>query len=247
VKLTLRLLLVAVVLGFLSGCSSKVADLPVFDRYHMTTLKFSTSSDIIGIIREGETEVLSQSESVVASWDQDEGKGTLWFNMVAFDEEEFTAVRKYAFFVDERQHSWWRPGIFVDATMLRFDGEYVFDAETLEEPYANDNVKKIAILRAALNKFSSDAMQLSGDSQILRASAMMIKQSVNTVLTKLDGSPGIAVRLDELSGLGFDHMLLNKSRIRMLIEGDVVKIKVKCGNPWFKWEPFEEHPDVINM
>lgn len=213
----------------------------------MTTLKFSTSSDIIGIIREGETEILSQSESVVASWDQDEDKGTFWFNMVAFDEDELTAVRKYAFFVDERLPSFWRPGIFVDATMLRFDGEYVFDTETLEEPYANDNVRKMAILRAALNKFSADAAQLTDDSQVLRASAMMVKQSVNAVLTKLDSSPGLAVRLDEMGGLAFDHMLLNKSRIRMLIEGDVVKVKVKCGNPWFKWEPFEEHPDVINM
>ncbi len=246
-KSKLLLLLLASAVGFLSGCSSRVSEEPIFDRYYLTTLKFSLSSDILDIIREGETEILSQNESVVASWGEDAAQGAFWFNMVVFDEEELTAVRKYAFFVDERLPSAWRPGIFVEPSKLRFDGEYVFDAETLEEPYANDNVKKIAILRAALGKYADDAGQLATDSQVLNVSTMMVKRAINTVLTKLDASPGLAVRLDEVGGLAFDHMLLDKSRIRMLIEGDIVKIKVKCGNSWFMWKDFAEHPDVINM
>jgi len=247
VKSRLLLLFLAVAMGFLSGCGSRVSERPFFDRYYMTMLKFSQSSDILDVIREDETEILSQNESVVASWGEDTLFGTSWFNMVAFDEEALTAARKYAFFVDERVSSWWRPEIFLDATKMRFDAEYVFDAETLDEPYANDNVKKMAILRAALGKFSDDLGQLADDSQILRMSAMMVKQSINSVLVTLDASPGLAVRLDEPGGFAFDHMILNKSRIRMLIEGDIVKVKVKCGNPWFKYKKFENHPDVINM
>ena len=241
------LLVAAVVVIFLSGCKSGITEQPIFDRYYMTMLKFSRSSDILGVIREGETEILSQSESVVASWDEDEKKGTFWFNMVAFDEENLLAVRKYAFFVDERLQKIIIPQIFEGATVLRFDGEYVLDAETLDEPYANDNVKKIAILRAVLGEFSDDIGQLTTESSVLNASAMMIKQAVNTVLTKLDASPGLAVRLNEPGGLAFDHMTLNKSRIRMLIEGDVVKLKVKCGKPWFKLREFADQPDVMNM
>jgi hypothetical protein len=130
---------------------------------------------------------------------------------------------------------------------MRFDAEYVFDAEILDEPYANDNVRKIAVLRAALGRFSDDLGQLAADSQILKMSAMMVKQAINSVLVTLDASPGLAIRLNEPGGLAFDHMILDKSRIRMLIEGDVVKVKVKCGNPWFKYEKFKDHPDVINM
>ena len=247
-KLKLRLLLVAVAaVAFLSGCGSRVAEEPIFDRYYMTTLKFSHSSDILAVIREGETEILSQNESVIASWGEDIKEGASWFNMIAFDEEDMTAVRKYAFFIDERLQKILMPQIFERTSKLRFDGEYVFDAETLEEPYANDNVRRIAILREAIAKFSDDAVLLTSDSQMMNSSAMMIKQAFNTILTKLAASPGYAVRLDEAGGLAFDHIILDKSRIRMLIEGDVVKVKIKCGNSWFTWKDFAEHPDVMNM
>ena len=50
----------------------------------------------------------------------------------------------------------------------------------------------------------------------------------------------------------FDHMMLGESYMRMLIEGDIVKVKIKAGKVWFKdyWikdRPFEEHPDVKHM
>ena len=43
------------------------------------------------------------------------------------------------------------------------------------------------------------------------------------------------------------HPTLGESYIRMLIEADVVKIKIKCGKAWFSKEPFEEQADVIYM
>jgi hypothetical protein len=42
-------------------------------------------------------------------------------------------------------------------------------------------------------------------------------------------------------------MTLGESRIRMLIRGDVVILKIKSGKAWFTTTPFEKHPDVINM
>ena len=34
---------------------------------------------------------------------------------------------------------------------------------------------------------------------------------------------------------------------RELVEGDIVKIKIKCSKAWFSKEPFEEQDDVLYM
>ena len=76
---------------------------------------------------------------------------------------------------------------------------------------------------------------------------MLVKQTVNTVLTQLDQSPALAVKLPGLAGLGFDHISLGEGRIRMLIKDNIVKVKVKIGKDWLNNPKFEKHPDVINM
>ena len=241
------LLLVAV--AFFSGCSIPIArEGSVFNRYYVTMLKFSSSSDILSALHEDEKEILSQSESVIASWGEKEDGKQIWFNVVSFDEEELTAIRKYAFLVDEKTASGWiiLPN-YGPSTRLRFDAEAVIDAEVLDEPYPNENAMKIAILRGLAADFADDIGQLSAEGRTLSSSAMMIKQAVNAVLTKLDTSPALAVRLAEPAGLSFDHMTIGKSKVRMLIEDDIVKLKIKCGKDWFLFKKFEEHPDVINM
>jgi hypothetical protein len=241
------LLLIAV--AFFSGCAIPVErEESVFNRYYVTMLKFTSSSDILGMIHEGEEEILSQSESVVASWGEKEDGKQFWFNIVSFDEEELKAIRKYAFLVDEKTASgWFVLPKYGPSTRLRFDAQAVVDAEVLDEPYPNDNFKKIAILRDLAAGFSDDIGQLTAEGRTLRSSSMMIKQAVNAVLTKLDISPALAIRLAEPAGLSFDHMTIGKSKVRMLIEDDIVKLKIKCGKDWFLFKKFEEHLDVINM
>jgi len=241
------LLLVAV--AFFSGCAVPIArEGSVFDRYYVTMLKFTSSSDILGMIHEDEEEILSQSESVVASWGEKEDGKQFWFNIVSFDEEDLTAIRKYAFLVDEKTAGgWFVLPKYGPSTRLRFDAEAVIAVEVLDEPYPNDNFKKIAILRELASGFGDDIGQLTAEGRTLRSSSMMIKQAVNAILTKLDESPALAIRLAEPAGLSFDHMTIGKSRVRMLIEDDIVKLKIKCGKDWFLFEKFEEHLDVINM
>jgi len=240
-------LLVAV--AFFSGCAIPIAgQKSVFDRYYVTILKFSSSSDILGVIHEGEKEILSQSESVIASWGEKENGRQLWFNVVSFDEEELTAIRKYAFMVDEKKaDSWIVLPKYGPSTRLRFDAEAVIGADILDEPYPNENSMKIAILRDLASNFANDIGQLTAEGRALSSCSMMIKQAVNAVLTKLDTSPGLAIRLAEPGGLSFDHMTIGKSRVRMLIEDDIVKLKIKCGKDWFLLKKFENHPDVMNM
>ena len=229
----------------LSGCIDSLGSYePIYDRYYSTTLKLSTSSEVLVMFQEPETELLSQSESVVAAWGF-EGKKerTHWFNMVAFDEEQMNAVRKYGFILEERHWGW----NVSPAPALRLDVAMVMDAEVLEAAYGGNNEKQIEILKAAKELFNRDAAELTFDSRVLRNSTDMVKQALKSVLLKLDHSPAYAVKLPLYEGMAFDHPTLGESRIRMLIEGDIVKIKIKAGKYWFKKEPFEEQADVIYM
>jgi len=243
VKTTLLCITLTAVLA-LSGCSPLEMYEPVFDRYHSTTLKLSTSADVLAMVQEPETELLSQSESVVAAWGV-EGKKerTHWFNMVAFDEEQMNAVRKYGFILEERHWGW----NVSPAPALRLDAAMVMDAEGLDAAYVGNNEKQVEILKAAKEAFDRDALELTFDSRPLRNSTDMVKQALKSILLKLDRSPAYAVNLPLYEGMAFDHPTLGESRIRMLIEGDIVKIKIKAGKHWFSKEPFEEQDDVLYM
>lgn len=235
----------AAILLMLVGCGRPLSSFEsVSERYYATTLGLSTSSDVMAVIQDRDEELLSQSESVVTSWGK-KGKNdrTHWFNMVAFDQDSAVAVRKYGFILEESAWGLNRkpsPG-------LRLDAEVVLDAEILDEPYPNANAMRIAALRRAAALFSADAQEVVFDSVTLRNSTIMVNQAFHNVMTKLIQSPAEAVRLGELEGMSFDHITLGESRIRMLIRGDVVSIKIKAGKPWFWRAPFEKHPDVINM
>ncbi len=234
----------------LTGCKSPLTKYEgVFDRFYSTTLTMSTSSDVLGMIQNTDDELLSQSESVVASWGKEGKKDrTHWFNMVAFDEEEMTAVRKYAFILEETQKG---GGNYSPAPALRYDAEMDIRPEVLDSAYANNNAKLLAILTEANTLFKQDSAELTFDSDVLRGSVMMVHHAMNTVLTKLTQSPAYAAQMPLLEGMAFDHPTLGESRIRVVVEEDIVKVKIKAGKPWFKggWDkkPFETHPDVQNM
>ena len=228
----------------LAGCGRPLNKYEsVYERYYATTLGLSTSADVLAIIRDRELELLSQSESVVASWGtKDKKDRTHWFNMVAFDQNSALAVRKYGFVLEETT---WGPNRR-PTPALRLDIEEVLDKKTLEEPYPNANAMRIAVLQKAVEMLGADAREVSFDSVTLRNSAAMANQALHFALVKLTQSPAEAARLGELEGMPFDHAILGQSRIRMLVRGDVVTIKIKAGNPWLK-APFEQHLDVINM
>lgn len=233
----------------LTGCRSPLDKYEgVFDRYYETTLKMSTSSDVLAMIQNPEDEYLSQSESVVTSWGKEGRKDrTHWFNMVAFDEELMTAVRKYGFILEET--NWGLNRTPVPA--LRWDAEMVVSRDVLDAAYANSNARLIALLAEAQAMFKKDAAEVTFDSDVLRNSVMMVYQAMNTVVNKLNQSPAYAVKLPLAEGMEFDHPTLGQSRIRMIVEDDVVKVKIKAGKPWFKDGlidmPFEEHADVEHM
>jgi hypothetical protein len=199
---------------------------------------------VLAMVQDPTTELLSQSDSVVAAWGVEGKKDrTHWFNMVAFDEDQMNAVRKYGFIVEDHSQGWNRH----PRPALRLDAAYVMDADILDAAYASNNEKMIEILKAAKRKFEDDARELTFDSQSYRNSTIMVQQAFGSVLYKLGHSPAYGVKLPLYEGMAFDHPTLGESRIRMVIEGDIVKIKIKCGKRWFTDQPFEEQDDVLYM
>jgi len=240
-KSLVLLLIVLCAMLLTTGCQVQPKYEHIFERYYLTALNISNSSDVISAIRDDEgAELVSQSESVVASWGEKKNTSIMWFNAVAFNEEDMTAVRKYGFVVDEKAKSYY----FLSALNMRFDAELIMSSDVLDAPYADANARKIAVLRQVLKKFGEDVIQLTGDSQILDSSSAMIKQVLKRILYQLDHSPALAVRFEELEGMKFDQMNFGDGRVRMLIEGNLVKLKFKVGS---YVRDFEDHLDVITM
>lgn len=227
----------------MTGCYKGSDYSEIFERYYLTMLNVSDSSSVMSAIRDDkEAELVSQSESVVASWGQKQGMKILWFNAVAFDEDELTAVRKYGFVTDEKARGF--KLLNIDVLKLRFDAELIIGSDVFEAPYANNNARKVAVLREVVKRFAGDLSQITGDSQVLNTSLLMVQQVLGRILYQLDHSPGLAARLEEMSGMKFEHMNFGEGRIRMLIEGNIVKVKVKVGSVV---DNFENHLDVITM
>ncbi|MHC4292354.1 MAG: hypothetical protein ACYSTR_09110, partial [Planctomycetota bacterium] len=133
-----RLFLTAAMTGvlFVCGCAELETYEPVFDRYYSTTLTLSTSAEVLAMVQDPDTELLSQSESVVAAWGKEgEGDRTHWFNMVAFDQDQMNAVRKYGFILEDMRHGW----NLSPLPSLRLDAAYVMDEDVLDAAYASSN------------------------------------------------------------------------------------------------------------
>lgn len=240
-KLLVASLFVFCAMFFTTGCQTTPKYESIFERYYLTTLNVSNSSDVISAIRDDEgAELVSQSQSVVASWGEKKNTSIIWFNAIAFNEDDMTAVRKYGFVVDEKAKSYY----VLSVLNMRFDAELIMGPDVLDAPYADANAKKIAVLREVLKKFKEDAAQVTGDSQVLFSSSAMVNQVLERILYQLDHSPALAARFERMEGMKFDQMNFGDGRVRMLIEGNLIKLKFKVGS---FVKDFEEHLDVIAM
>ncbi len=217
----------------LTGCQQSqrtTSPNELYGRYNQTTLKLSNSSDVLAVISDPEIELLSQSQNVVASWGSDKKAVRLWFNAVAFDEEELTAVRKYCFWVNEKTR-----GYFVMPTKkVWFEAELVLDEDMLEEPYADANARRVAILKGLLTHFSEDMAQITADSRTLKSAVMTAEQTINNItLSVLELSPALAAKLSDAEGLEFDHVKFGPGKIRMTEQAGIVRLRIKIGKNWF--------------
>lgn len=198
----------------------------LWETYNHTCLKESTAADVLAVIRSSEYDLLSQSKGVIVSLGQKKKGYHTWFNMVAFDEDELTARRKYLLVINERPKV-----LFIEPWEgVTYDSEMVLETETLDEPYANENARRIAILKRVLGNARKDIDEVGSDNKMISVCGMLINQALETVLVKLDSSPALAVRLSEPAGLDFSHASFDRGKIQMLIEDDVVTVKMMLGS-----------------
>jgi hypothetical protein len=227
----------------LTGCGEKLDRRDIESRYYKTTLKQSASADVLSYIQNPKTEHLSQSESVVASWGDVNETRTHWFDMVAFDEENLTAARKYGFTMGDYRGWNTKP-----RPHIQLDMEAVLDVKTLNAAYPSQNQMRIEIIKKLKTMFFDDSQAISYESATLKSSAMVAMQTLNNLLAKLNASPALAEDLSKPQGLEFDQMTMGKGRVRMLIKDDIVKLKIKAGYVWFlTGKKFEDYEDVKNM
>jgi len=239
-----------VILG-LCGCSSVVSpyivsvrqespsDANLSDSYYKIKLKESGALNVLPMLHKPESELLSQSRSVVASSGQSEKGYKTWFNMVAFDENKLTAKRKYFFLVDEKAKRLpGRPKRFLAEPKqgLMFNSQTVLEKAALEKLYTSEDSRQIAILKQVLKNLRKDIDELGegrdelgSDNKNLAVSGLLINQVFETVLYTLDNSPAQSAMLGEESGVEFNHISFGKGKIRMFVEDDIATVKIGLG------------------
>ncbi len=220
--------------GLVAGCA--VAELfkpekppyneDIYAIYRQTTLKQSTSADALALFAKPELGLVSQSKSVIAQAGQKNKGYKSWFNMAAFDENSLIMNRKYVFIVDERPKQ-----LFVEPWEgVYFDCQMVLPKEVLGEPYANENAKRIAILKQVRESTRADARDVGADNQVILRCGAIISQGIDALGVKLDASPAMAAGLSEPEGLEFEDMSFDKGRMRLITEGDVVTVRMRLGS-----------------
>ncbi len=227
-----------VMLGF-SGCRYFEAwerkrppyDADLFESYNQTELRISSSAEVLTTIHTPEYELLSQSKSVVASVGQKKKGYKTWLKMVAFDENRLTAKRRYLLIVDDRPSLMEQP-----RKSLSFDCEMVMETEALDRPYANENARRIAILRQVLENARRDKDEVGEDNKTVAVCGMLINQALEAALVQLDSSPTLASKLSQASGVDFSHISLGRGKMRMLVDIDIVKVKMRLGRLVKKWD-----------
>ena len=240
---TVRVTKLLAVLCFCGLCGCSYVEpagslLPPYENpatYNQIKLKESTSADVLTVITKPKDELLSQSKSVVASQGIKKSGHKLWLNMVTFDESEPTAKRKYFFVVDEKAENL----LLWAKRKLIFDSEMVLDAKVLDEPYANENARRIAILKQVSESTRQDVDEVAPDNKKIGICGMLINQTLGTVLQKLDESPVLASKLSDAKGFDFDHITIGKGTIVMSVTDDIVNVKVRSGSfVWSFEDPF---------
>jgi len=207
--------------------------------YDQTAVKTSSTLDVLGKIQSVEHELLSQSDTMVASSGQNKNGYRTWFTMVAFDEYTMVAKRKYFFLVDERAKiSPTELKRFLTAPKrgLVFDSQVVLETEVLDKPYATEEARQIAILKQVAERLRKDIAELSGNTdgpsqgnKMLTVSGLLMNQLFKAVLLELDKSPVLAKRLSGRNGVEFNHISFDTGNIRMVVKDDIVTVKIGLG------------------
>jgi hypothetical protein len=195
--------------------------------YYLTELRKSTAADVLPLLYMPQYSLLSQSTSILAAQGEKKKGYKLWFTMVRFDENDLLAKRKYLMVADEK------PKVLIPTQPwagMRFDGRLVLEGEVLEEPYADENARRIAMLKFAREAIHDDIAEVKEDNKAYEVCGAMINQSIEATLTVLEHTPALAVRLSDEKGLDFEHRSFDRGKIGMTSDERTVTIRIRVGS-----------------
>jgi hypothetical protein len=233
-------LAVLVLCGLIAGCAVVGFFTPerapsnehIYAIYRQMTLKQSSSADILTLFGSPEYGLISQSKSIIAQAGQKKKGYKSWFNMAAFDENSLIVNRKYVFIVDERPKQ-----LFVEPWEgVDFDCQMVLPKEVLDEPYANENARRIAILKQVGADTRKDTTEVGADNEVVARCGMIVGQAIDALGVKLDASPAIAAGLSNPDGLEFEDISFDKGRLRLVVVDDVATVRMRLGSFAKKWK-----------
>jgi hypothetical protein len=179
-----------------------------------------------------QSELVSHSENVVVSLGQSKDGYKNWFNMVTFHQNELSVERKYFFFVNDKARN-----IEIKSSRgLRFDCEMVLGKEAFAGGEKSENARRISVLKYIRESFQKDIDELSDEddspdqeNQMLEICRLLINQTFEVILRKLESSPIQATRLSQVGGVEFEHINFDKGKIQMFIRGDVATVNIRLG------------------
>jgi hypothetical protein len=230
---TIRLLVLAAC-GLIAGCSvvdfltpeGPPANGQIYATYRQIALKTSNSAEVLTAFDNPEYALISQSKSIIALVGQKKKGYKTWFDMVTFDESGLTAKRKYVYIADERPKQ-----LFVEPWEgVYFDCKMVLPQKVLDEPYANENARREAILKQVGSDIRKDTSEVGADNEVLGVGGMVVGQAIDAVTMKLDSSPALARRLTDPNGLEFVASGFDKGLLRMVVDDDVVTVRLRLGS-----------------
>ena len=211
-------------------------DKEIAKAYYLTELRKSTAADVLPLIYMPEYSLLSQSTKVLAAQGEKKKGYKTWLTMVSFDENDLLAKRKYLMIVDEK------PKVLLASTWtgLRFDCQLMLEGDVIEQPYADENARRIAMLKFARQAMHDDIGEVKADNKAFEISGAMINQSLEAVINDVNDSPALASRLSDEKGLDFKHHSFGRGKIQMTTDGKTMTIKMRLGSFTGRWDKVDD-------
>ncbi len=218
--------------------------------YRHTQLKTSTTLDALGAFdvpdyrldpNAAGPQLVSQSGTTIAVSGRSADGLKTWVTLIAFDEHQMTARRKYFFCVDERATT--APTargqrLIPPRKGLIFDAELVLSPEIQTTPYATEEARQLAIVHWLMERFAEDVGSLVGTpgestqaNELISLSAMMMNQTFEGLRIELDKSPGLARSLTGPKGVAFGHISMNEGRLRLTTAAGVTTATLRVNLP----------------
>ncbi|MEJ2702497.1 MAG: hypothetical protein P8Z79_08655 [Sedimentisphaerales bacterium] len=180
----------------------------------------------------GGVETLVEAGDRVATVGQSEDGRRTWFNMVVFDEFKLNVIRKY-FFIEDEQASRFA---ILPGKGMRFDCQTVLGKDVLEASYHSENAKRIAIfkvisqnLRNDVDAFSAGTDSSNEDNKTLSVCGMLVSQTLDLILVKLESSAVLAMRLSSTEGVVFDQTNFGPGKVWMVVRNNAAAVALRFG------------------